>query len=116
LGREARLPVNISHIKALGVDVHGQAAAIVAKVEAARRAGQAVTADQYPWSASGTSLAAALVPLWAQDGGRARLLERLDDPRPCRPASGRHGGESAAARRGGFAAHHGGCLQRPDPR
>jgi N-acyl-D-aspartate/D-glutamate deacylase len=81
IGREARLPVHISHIKALGVDVHGQAPAIVAKVEAARRAGLAVTADQYPWSASGTSLAAALVPLWAQDGGREKLLERLDDPR-----------------------------------
>jgi N-acyl-D-aspartate/D-glutamate deacylase len=81
IGREARLPVHISHIKALGVDVHGQAPAIVARVEAARRAGQAVTADQYPWSASGTSLAAALVPLWAQDGGRAKLLERLDDRR-----------------------------------
>jgi N-acyl-D-aspartate/D-glutamate deacylase len=80
IGREARIPVNISHIKALGVDVHGQAPAIVAKVESARRAGQAVTADQYPWSASGTSLAASLVPLWAQDGGRAKLLERLDDP------------------------------------
>lgn len=81
IGREARLPVNISHIKALGVDVHGQAPAIVAKVEAARRAGQAVTADQYPWSASGTSLTAALVPLWAQDGGRPKLLERFDDPK-----------------------------------
>ncbi len=81
IGREGRLPVHISHIKALGVDVQGQAPAIVAKVEAARRSGQAVTADQYPWSASGTSLAAALVPLWAQDGGRDRLLERLDDPR-----------------------------------
>jgi N-acyl-D-amino-acid deacylase len=80
IGREAGLPVNISHIKALGVDVHGQAPAIVARVEAARRAGQAVTADQYPWSASGTSLAAALVPGWAQDGGRDRLLERFDDP------------------------------------
>ena len=80
IGREARLPVNISHIKALGVDVHGQARAIIARVEAARRAGQAVTADQYPWSASGTSLAASLVPLWAQDGGRAKLIERLDDP------------------------------------
>jgi N-acyl-D-aspartate/D-glutamate deacylase len=80
IGRDARLPVNISHIKALGVDVHGQAPAIIARVEAARRAGQAVTADQYPWSASGTSLAAALVPLWAQDGGRPRLLERLNDP------------------------------------
>jgi N-acyl-D-amino-acid deacylase len=80
IGREAGLPVNISHIKALGVDVHGQAPAVIAKVEAARRAGQAVTADQYPWSASGTSLTAALVPPWAQDGGRPRLLERLDDP------------------------------------
>lgn len=80
IGRDAGLPVNISHIKALGVDVQGQAPAIVARVEAARRAGQAVTADQYPWSASGTSLAAALVPGWAQDGGRARLLERFDDP------------------------------------
>lgn len=80
VGREARLPVNISHIKALGVDVHGQAPAIIAKVEAARRAGQKVTADQYPWSASGTSLVASLIPLWAQDGGRAALLKRLDDP------------------------------------
>ncbi|MGZ8342073.1 MAG: N-acyl-D-amino-acid deacylase family protein [Allosphingosinicella sp.] len=80
IGREGRLPVHISHIKALGVDVHGQAPVIVAKVESARRAGQAITADQYPWSASGTSLAASLVPLWAQDGGRSKLLERLDDP------------------------------------
>ncbi|HEX8064492.1 MAG TPA: amidohydrolase family protein, partial [Allosphingosinicella sp.] len=80
IGREARLPVNISHIKALGVDVQGQAPAIIARVEAARRSGQAITADQYPWSASGTSLAASLVPLWAQDGGRPRLLERLGDP------------------------------------
>jgi len=80
IGREARLPVNISHIKALGVDVHGQAPAIIARIEAARKAGQAVTADQYPWSASGTSLAAALVPLWAQDGGRGKLLERLAAP------------------------------------
>jgi N-acyl-D-amino-acid deacylase len=79
IGRDAALPVNISHIKALGVDVQGQAPAIVARVEAARRAGQPVTADQYPWSASGTSMAAALVPGWAQDGGRDRLLERFDD-------------------------------------
>lgn len=80
VGRQARLPVNISHIKALGVDVHGQAAAIIARVEAAQRAGQKVTADQYPWSASGTSLASSLIPLWAQDGGRAAVLKRLDDP------------------------------------
>lgn len=80
IGRDASLPVHISHIKALGVDVQGQAPAIIAKVEAARRAGQKVTADQYPWSASGTSLVAALIPLWAQDGERPAMLARFDDP------------------------------------
>jgi N-acyl-D-aspartate/D-glutamate deacylase len=79
IGREARMPVNISHIKALGVDVQGQADAVIGQVEAAQRAGQKVTADQYPWSASGTTLVSSLVPVWAQDGGRAALLKRLDD-------------------------------------
>ena len=80
IGRLGNVPVHISHIKALGVDVQGQAPAIIARIEAARRAGQRVTADQYPWSASGTSLAASLVPRWAHDGGRAALLRRFDDP------------------------------------
>lgn len=80
IGREGHIPVHISHIKALGVDVQGQAPAVIAKIAAALRRGQAVTADQYPWSASGTSLVAALVPLWAQDGGRAALPARFDDP------------------------------------
>ena len=80
IGRQARMPVHISHIKALGVDVQGQAPAIIVKIAAARAAGQDVTADQYPWSASGTSLVASLVPLWAQDGGRQALLARFDDP------------------------------------
>lgn len=79
IGRDAGLPVNISHIKALGVDVHGSAPAIIARIEAARAEGRQVTADQYPWSASGTSLAAALVPRWAQDGGREALLRRFGD-------------------------------------
>ena len=80
IGREAQLPVHISHIKALGVDVEGQSGAVIATIRAARAAGQAVTADQYPWSASGTSLVASLVPGWAQDGGRAATLARFDDP------------------------------------
>lgn len=84
IGRQAGLPVHISHIKALGVDVEGQAPAIIAKVEAARAAGQDVTADQYPWSASGTSLVASLMPGWAQDGGRAAMLRRFDDPAAAR--------------------------------
>jgi N-acyl-D-amino-acid deacylase len=80
IGRQAHLPVHISHIKALGVDVQGMAPAIIAKVDAAWAAGLNVTADQYPWSASGTSLVASLMPIWAQDGGRPALLKRFDDP------------------------------------
>jgi N-acyl-D-aspartate/D-glutamate deacylase len=101
IGRQAQLPVNISHIKALGVDVHGQASAIIAKVEAAQRAGQKVTADQYPWSASGTSLVASLIPLWAQEGGRAAMLKRFDDPRLAQRL--RTDGAENMRRRGGAA-------------
>lgn len=79
VGRDAKIPVHIAHIKALGVDVHGQAPAIIAQIEAAQAAGQIVHADQYPWSASGTGLSAALLPRWAQDGGRAEMLKRFDD-------------------------------------
>ncbi|BBE33964.1 N-acyl-D-amino-acid deacylase family protein [Sphingosinicella microcystinivorans] len=80
VGREAGMPAHIGHIKALGVDVHGQAPAIIAKIEAARAAGQIVHADQYPWSASGTGLSASLLPRWAEDGGRAAMLKRFDEP------------------------------------
>ncbi len=80
VGRETGMPVHIAHIKALGVDVHGQAPAIIAKIEAARAAGQIVHADQYPWSASGTAFSAALLPRWAEDGGREAMLKRFDDP------------------------------------
>ena len=79
IGREARIPVHIAHIKALGVDVHGQAPAIIAMIEAAKRAGQVVHADQYAWSASHTSLSAALIPRRAQDGGREAMLKRFGD-------------------------------------
>lgn len=80
VGRRARIPVHIAHIKALGTDVHGSAGRIIERIERARADGLQVTADQYPWLASGTGLDAALLPRWAQDGGRAALLARLEDP------------------------------------
>lgn len=79
IGREAGIPVHFAHIKALGVDVQGQAPAVIARIESAQSAGQQVTADQYPWSASGTRLSAALIPRWAQDGGRTAMLARIQD-------------------------------------
>jgi N-acyl-D-aspartate/D-glutamate deacylase len=80
IARDAAIPVHISHIKALGIDVQGMAPAVIARIEAARSAGLDVTAGQYPWEASGTSLVASLIPLWAQDGGRTAMLARFDDP------------------------------------
>lgn len=80
IGRAADIPVHIAHIKALGVDVHGLAPAVIARIEAAQKAGLTVHADQYPWDASGTGLGAALLPRWAQADGDAALLARLDDP------------------------------------
>lgn len=77
IGRDAGLPVHFAHIKALGTDVQGQAPQVIAAIEAARAAGQQVTADQYPWAASGTALDPALLPAWAQDGGDEALLQRL---------------------------------------
>ena len=79
IGLEARMPVHFAHLKALGVDVQGQAPAVIAAIEQARRAGQDVTADQYPWLASGSSVDAALLPGWAQDGGYKALVARFDD-------------------------------------
>ena len=77
IAREAGLPLHIAHIKALGVDARGMAGTVIARVEAAQAAGQRVTADQYPWEASSTRLASAIVPRWAMDGGRDAMVARL---------------------------------------
>ena len=80
IGREAHIPVHISHIKALGPEVWGQSREAIRIIRQAQRAGVAVTANQYPYLASGTGLVAALVPRWAEAGGRAEMLKRFDDP------------------------------------
>lgn len=51
IGREGKLPVQISHIKLGSVKVWGRAAEAVALIERARKAGQDVTADCYPYEA-----------------------------------------------------------------
>jgi len=80
IGQEAGLPVHIAHIKALGVDVWGQSDSVIALVNRARQGGQRVTADQYPYTASGTSVGAALLPRWAEAGGGDSLRARITNP------------------------------------
>jgi acyl-homoserine-lactone acylase len=80
IAREANIPVHISHIKALGADVWGQSDTVIALIRAARAAGVRVTADEYPYLASGTSVGASLLPRWAEAGGRDSLRARVGDP------------------------------------
>jgi N-acyl-D-aspartate/D-glutamate deacylase len=80
IAREAELPGIVTHIKALGPRVWGYSLAMVRRIERARAAGIEVYADQYPYTASGTSITGALVPRWALTGGRDSLLARLERP------------------------------------
>lgn len=80
IGREASIPVHISHIKALGPDSWNQSKQAIHLIKQARSQGINATACQYPYTASGTSLQASLIPRWAEVGGRAELLKRIDDP------------------------------------
>ncbi len=79
IGRESGLTTNLGHVKALGVDVWGYADSVLRLMREERATGHLVTADQYPWTASGTGLSAALLPRWAQAGGRDSLQARIAD-------------------------------------
>ena len=79
IGKGAHLPVEIFHLKVVGKPRWGSMPKIVGMIQAARDAGQDVSADMYPYVAGGTALASALPP-WVADGGTEKLLERLKDP------------------------------------
>lgn len=78
VGEQAGIPVEISHIKALGKPVWGMAEDVCEIIENARERGIRVYADQYPYLASSTGLSAAVIPRWVQAGGLMR--ERLKNP------------------------------------
>ncbi len=79
IGKEAGLPVHISHLKASGPKAWGKAGDEIGLIEKARKSGQVVTADQYPYTASSTSLAAMVIPAQYREGEHKDFLARLDD-------------------------------------
>ena len=79
IGEQAGIPVHIAHLKALGRDVWGQSGDIIAMVEEARERGVDVTADQYPYRASGTRFSAALIPAWVRADSNEAMFDRLDN-------------------------------------
>lgn len=79
IGEAAGTWVQIHHLKASGRPNWGKMPQAVAAIDAARARGVDVTADQYPYPASGTGLDA-IIPNWAHAGGTDSLLARLADP------------------------------------
>jgi N-acyl-D-amino-acid deacylase len=79
IGRLARIPIVLTHHKAVGKPMWGKSTVTLAMVDSARRAGTDVMMDQYPYTASSTGLNV-LVPPWALAGGNTQLRQRLADP------------------------------------
>jgi dihydroorotase/N-acyl-D-amino-acid deacylase len=79
VAREAALPAEIYHLKVAGRKNWGRMPAVLKRIEAARAEGLDVIADQYPWTASSNGLDASL-PAWVREGGRDKLVARLQDP------------------------------------
>jgi N-acyl-D-amino-acid deacylase len=80
IGEDGHLPTQISHAKVIGRPNFGQSVQMLALVDAARTRGVDVTLDQYPYTASSTSITAALLPPWILEGGRDATLARLKNP------------------------------------
>jgi N-acyl-D-amino-acid deacylase len=79
VGRRAGVPVQLSHHKATGRQNWGRVEVTLDLIDRARAQGQDVLADQYPYTAGSTTLAA-IMPAWAMQGGIEAMLVRLADP------------------------------------
>jgi N-acyl-D-amino-acid deacylase len=78
IGRQATIPIQISHFKVSGQNNWGRSKQTIAAVESARREGIDVTIDQYPYTASSTGLNT-LLPSWALAGGLDSIKARVND-------------------------------------
>lgn len=77
--KAANIHLHLAHIKALGVDVWGQSYDVINKVNLARKNGVSISADQYPWQASGTHLHSAVMPKWVMADSQQAFVKRLND-------------------------------------
>jgi len=78
IARQAKIPVEIWHLKTAYKKNWGRMPEVLAKIKRARDEGLDITADIYPYIAGSTSLSACLPP-WALEGGTEKMLSRLKD-------------------------------------
>ncbi len=79
IAKEANIPAEIYHLKINHDRNWNKIDTVLFKIDSARRAGLKITADMYPYNASGTSLTARL-PAWIQEGGAKEMRKRIVDP------------------------------------
>jgi N-acyl-D-amino-acid deacylase len=80
IGEQAGLPTQVTHHKIIGSSNWGQSVATLRLIDEARARGVDATIDQYPYTASSTSIQSALLPDWALEGTREEVRNRLKDP------------------------------------
>ncbi len=79
IGRDAKIPIVLTHHKAVGQKMWGQSVRTLAMLDSARRLGIDVMADAYPYTATSTGIGV-LIPTWAFDGGDSAFARRLTVP------------------------------------
>ena len=79
IGEEGNVPAQITHHKAMGVEMWGSSIETLALVDAANARGVDVSSDQYPYAASSTGISV-LFPAWSLAGKREVRLARFKDP------------------------------------
>lgn len=80
IGEEGGLPTQVTHHKVVGPGYWGASVETLRLIDEARVRGVDATIDQYPYTASATSVQSALMPAWALEGGREQVMRRLADP------------------------------------
>ncbi len=79
IGEQGHLPTQVTHHKIIGKANWGRSVETLRLIDEARARGIDATIDQYPYTASSTSIQGGLLPAWVQEGGRDKMLERLRD-------------------------------------
>lgn len=80
IGEKGHLPTQVTHHKIIGKANWGKSVDTLRLIDEARQRGVDATIDQYPYTASSTGIGAALLPAWAQEGGRDSLIKRMGTP------------------------------------
>jgi dihydroorotase/N-acyl-D-amino-acid deacylase len=80
IGEGGGLPTQVTHHKVIGKANWGRSVETLRLIDEARARGIDVTSDQYPYTASSTSISSALLPAWALEGGAQAQRGRFKDP------------------------------------